>query len=208
MPDVNPEGLEFREFKGLAELALLHEGFVTWEGPSAEIAIFLSYGIGDPQVHYETISYPTFGLVPDGTYNVEASSRTFGHTTYTSGAVRVGKRLAVTGYETRTRTKVKYDRFLALSAVDLAHYRATGAIVEVWRTTVTSTGSSDDMRRILPVMMAAAMRRLAVSTPGKIDVDITEQHPRARYLRREISVTELRAIEDRQRNAQGSLLHP
>jgi hypothetical protein len=57
-------------------------------------------------------------------------------------------------------------------------------------------------------MMAAAMRRLAVSTEGKVDVDITEGHPRARYLRREINAPELQAEEAAQRRAQERLLVP
>jgi hypothetical protein len=208
MPNVQPEELLFREFRYQTERALLHEGFIASEDQSAEVAIFLSYGIGEPQLHYETITRPTFGLVPGGTYSVDTQSQTFGSATYTRGTVRERQQLAVTGYKTRTRTKVKYDRFLTVSAVDLAYYKATGKIGEMWRTTVTSIGSSDDLRRIFPVMMAAAMRRLAVSTPGKVDVDITENHPRARYIRSVISATELEAEEANKKRQQNTLLVP
>lgn len=198
MPNLQPEELEFREFKYQAEQALLYEGFtMSADASSAEIAIFLSYGIGQPQVHYETITSPTFGLVPDGSYSVNTQSQTFGNTTYSSSSVHQGQHLAVTGYETQVRTRVRYDRFLTLSAIDVAYYKATGKIGEVWRTTVTSTGSSDDLRRIFPVMMAAAMRRFAITTRGKVDVEIREHHPRARFLRREMSADELRILESK-----------
>jgi hypothetical protein len=102
-------------------------------------------------------------------------------------------RSAVVGTSIRSRKTVEYDRFLALAAVKAQIHRQTGEIEEAWRTTVTSTGSGDDLRRAVPVMLAGAMRRIGVDTHGKQLLDVREDHPRVYYIKGRLSEGALRA---------------
>jgi hypothetical protein len=122
-----------------------------------------------------------------------ATTTTTGMHSHTSGAATTTQKqkLGVVGHRTYTQKNVEYDRYVQLTAVDVARYRADGTIVDVWRTTVTSSGFSDDLRRVHPVLMAGAMRRLGTDTRGKQRITVTEHHPRARYIRGELSAHDL-----------------
>jgi hypothetical protein len=195
---VSERDLQFREFGAQVERALRYRGYRKM--PKAEdsaLIILLSYGIGAPRVEYDFISSPVFGQVPSGTSTTTGyvSTSPYGGPAGTTIAstTKQDTRLGVVGTSVHTRKTVEYDRFLALAAVKAERYRQTGEIEEAWRTTVTSTGSSDDLRRAIPVMLAGAMRRLGVDTHGKQRLEVWENHPRVLYVRGELSKSALRA---------------
>ena len=136
--------LSFRGFEQVTDL------------DAADVVLFLAYDIGEPQ-----IEVPQLGAVGTGTYHTTFNAATGSATTTER------KTLGVTGYRTKTRKTVTFSRYLYLSAIDLRAYRQSGEMVEAWRTVVISEGTSNDLRRVFPVMMAAAMRRLANNTQGK-----------------------------------------
>ena len=71
-----------------------------------------------------------------------------------------------------------FFRFLILDAVDLEEYRQSEKVIEVWRTTVTSKGSSGDLRRVFPVLVGAAKSYIGTNTGKQIDITLTEQDER------------------------------
>ncbi len=195
---VRPDDLLFREFAHQARLALAFRGFASARSPTeADIVILLSYGIGEPRVEYQIISEPVWGMVPSGTSTttVNTTTSTVGDYSYTSGTATTtqNQTVGVVGRRTYSQRTVEYDRYLQLTAIDVGRYKADGRLVEVWRTTVTSSGSSDDLRRVHPVMMAGAIRRLAKDTRGKERVSVTERHPRVQYIRGQLSAQQLAA---------------
>jgi hypothetical protein len=195
---VSPRDLQFREFAAQAERAMEYRGYNKAASPAdAGLLILLTYGIGDPKVDYEVISSPVYDLVPSGTFTTVAQSNTSrfgsGLTTTTTSTTRQNTTLGVVGMSTRTHKTVEFDRFLQLVAIDTELYKQTGESEEVWKTTVTSTGTTDDLRRAFPVMLAGAMRRIGVDTRGKQFVEVSEDHPRVRYVKGELSESALRA---------------
>jgi hypothetical protein len=58
--DTKADDLQFREYASYVNRALIKQGFIPAKTPQeANIAIFLVYGIGDPQEHQYTYSIPT-----------------------------------------------------------------------------------------------------------------------------------------------------
>jgi hypothetical protein len=113
-------------------------------------------------------SYTTGTISPYGTYSAT--------TTYTPT-------YGVTGYTTHTGEYVTYFRFLIADAYDVAAFNETNKLVPVWRTTVTSTGSSDDLRRVFPMMAAAAQPYLGTDTARKMRVVLEETSPSVQEIR-------------------------
>jgi hypothetical protein len=61
-----------------------------------------------------------------------------------------------------------------MDAVDLDEYRQTEIEVQLWKTTVTSTGSSGDLRRVFPILVAASQQYIGKNTGQKVEVDLYE----------------------------------
>lgn len=60
--NTTPGDLQFKEFAAYVHRALLAQGFTQVESlEKADIAIFLAYGIGDPQEHSYSYALPVWG---------------------------------------------------------------------------------------------------------------------------------------------------
>jgi len=62
-----------------------------------------------------------------------------------------------------------------LDAVDLEEYRRSEKVVQIWKTTVTSRGTSGDLRRVLPVLVAAAKPYIGINTGKQVGVTLREE---------------------------------
>jgi hypothetical protein len=208
---VQPLNLQFQEFKLQTERALHYRGFIPAPDPeTADLLIFLAYGLGEPHVSYDYLSPPP-PESPQSPPAAPASQPLAQPIAYSEPPAppappgpppATGNQPPPASSDSYGSSALpphsrhnRYIRSLALSAIDLAYFKATGELAEVWRTNVSSIGKSDDLRRIVPVMLAAAIKRIATGTNGRIDVRVTERHPKARYIRGEITEVELRRLE-------------
>jgi len=57
-----------------------------------------------------------------------------------------------------------------MEAIDYKKFKISQQIVPLWKTTITSVGQSDDLRRVFPVMLGAAQEFIGKDTHGKVDV--------------------------------------
>jgi hypothetical protein len=212
-PDVQPLDLQFQEFKLQTERVLQYRGFIAAPDPeTAELIIFLAYGLGTPSVSYDYLSPPpppTEAPPPPPPAAAPASQPLAQPIAYSEPSAPPAPPPATTHQPPAASSAaqgsssalpphsrhIRYLRYLSLSAIDLAYFNATGELAEVWRTNVSSIGKSDDLRRIVPVMLAAATKRIATGTNGRIEVRVTERHPKARYIRGEITEQALRRLE-------------
>ena len=174
LKDIEATDLQFKEFSAYVHRALQAKGFAPApEGGPAEIVIFLSYGIGDPQTTY--YSYPIFGQVGGGTSTFSASTYGSGGYSHTTGTVTTQPRFGVVGTGVRARTE--YFRWAVIEAVDVEAFVKTQQVVQLWRTTMTSAGSSGDLRLVFPIMVAAAQPYIATSTAQQVRRILTEASP-------------------------------
>jgi hypothetical protein len=102
-----------------------------------------------------------------------------GNTTYTPT-------YGVTGYQTQANSYTTYTRFLEVTAYDLSAYRHEKRQRQVWKTSAVSTGASNDLRLVLPYMIAAIKPYVAGNTGRSVRVELEEEDP---------TVSSLRAIQ-------------
>ena len=83
---VEPGDLLFREFASYVDRALRHSGFTPAEKPEdVDLAIFVNYGIGEPQTTTYSYSYPIFGQTGGGTSTFSGYTYGSGGSSYTTG---------------------------------------------------------------------------------------------------------------------------
>ena len=175
---VGKEDLQFIEFAKYINRALLENGFkAVDENERAEIVIFLSYGIGDPKSKSYSYSLPTYGQTGvSSSYTTGSVSSYGGYGTY-SGTTTYTPSYGITGYTSHSDNYTHYFRFFTLEAIDLKDYMEEKKMTQVWKTKVTSSGSSSDLRRVFPIMVAASKEYIGTNTGKQVEVSLYETDP-------------------------------
>jgi len=165
--------LQFREYASLVERTLRSKGLVrVLDSDQAQLVVLLDYGIGDEKRTSRVYSVPTFGQTGNtATYNPGVSYR---------GQVQIPPSvtntptMGVTGSSTGSVVDSSYDRWLKLTAISSPEFKTNGTIRELWQVDVKSTGSSNDLRRILPIMVYAAREYIGVNTGKAVDIKVKD----------------------------------
>lgn len=172
--DVGPNDLQFREFSSYVERALHSAGFVKAVNLNdANIAIFLNYGIGDPQDHQYSYSLPVLGQTGVSSSTTLGSYRNYG--TY-QGTTAYTPTYGVTGFTTNVGSYTTFFRFIILDALDLEEFKRSEKVVQLWKTTMTSIGSSGDLRKVFPVLVAASRPYIGTNTGSQVDLTLDEEN--------------------------------
>jgi hypothetical protein len=167
--------LQFKEYAQYVERALTSKGFVKANNlEEANVAIFLAYGIGDPQKHVYSYSLPIWGQTGVSSSTTYGTINTFGSTATYSGWTTYTPKYGVTGFMPIVGSYVTHFRFLILDAVDLDEYKRSQKVVQLWQTIITSTGSSDDLRRVFPILVAASKPYIGTNTSRKVKIVLSE----------------------------------
>lgn len=170
---LNSGDLQFQEYASYITRALLKRGFTQAESiDSAEVAIFLAYGIGEPQEHQYSYSRPIFGQTGVSSSYTTGSATTYGGLTNYSGITSYTPTYGITGIANHTDTYVTYYRYLILDAINADEFRTSNKLNQEWKTTITSTGSSSDLRKIFPLMVAASVPYIGINTTGKVSKEL------------------------------------
>ena len=177
--DTKSEDLQFKEYATYVNRALSKQGFVPAESfEKANVAIFLVYGIGDPKESQYSYALPTWGQTGVSSSNTSGTVNSYGGYSSYSGTTTYTPTYGVTGSTTHIGSYTTYFRFMVLDAVDLDEYKKSKKEVQIWKTSVTSAGSSGDLRRIFPVLVAASQQYVGKNTGQKVKVDLYEEDER------------------------------
>ena len=181
--------LQFKEYAAYINRALISRGFVPAESiETAQLAIFVVYGIGDPKQHQYSYSLPVWGQTGVSSSTTYGTLSTYGNYGTYSGTTTYNPTYGITGYTSHVGTYTTYFRFLVLDALDLSEYKKSKKEVQLWKTTVTSTGSSGDPRRVFPVMVAASKPYTATNSGHQINIEIYENDPNIREIKSQAPV--------------------
>ncbi len=182
--DTEATDLQFQEFSGYIDKVLLERGYIkTNEFSDADLAIFLAYAIGDPQTYHYSYSVPTWGRTGVSSSNTYGTVSSYGGTATYSGTTRYTPTYGVTGATTHVATNTIFTRFLWLDAYDIDSYLKDKKMDQVWKTTVISTGISNDLRLVIPYMVTSMKKYLGSNTGQKVRVDLSEDDPEVQQLR-------------------------
>lgn len=182
--DVRESDLQFQEFASYVKVALRDKGFIEAASfENADVAIFVTYDIGDPQTHRYSYSVPIWGQTGVASRTTQGTVSAYGNTATYSGTTTYTPSYGMVGSSTQTSSYTTYSRFLTLDAYDIASYIEREEMIQIWRTSVVSTGSSDDLRLVMPYMIAAMKPHLGTNTAGRVEIVIPENDSRVRQVR-------------------------
>jgi hypothetical protein len=172
------DGLEFNEYSAYVHRALKKKGFSrSLNGiDEAKIVIFMDYGISDPKTYQESYSIPQWGQTGVSSSYTSGSIGSYG--SY-SGTTSYTPSYGVTGYTSGTSSYTEYTRYLKLSAVDVIKWKSPNKseLTELWKTSVISTGSSGDLRKVMPILVVASEKYLGKDTGQQVEVTIEPEGP-------------------------------
>jgi hypothetical protein len=161
---------EFPEYARHVERALATTKLVrVADAGSADLIIYVGYGISDPVKHAETTPDAKFIPVSNGSMTTKMTPDgklvSVPDTTY---------RWVGTGSSSTTEWTT-FDRWLRLSAIDAAEQRQSGKGREHWRLEVKSEGVSNDLRYVMPFMAYSASKYVGVDTGHALRVKVKEK---------------------------------
>lgn len=175
MKDVDSNDLRFKEFRAYVAKVLNQKGYTTTDDlKESEYVVFLSYLISEPRENSRVKSYSIPVYTPGENYNWNSYSSNgnsaFGNVS-SAGSWHTESRVSSYSYTT-------YTRAIALTAFrkDDLTQKAPKAN-KIWETTIVSSGSSDDLRRVFPYMLTAAQKYIGSNTRGAIEVNIRDDSP-------------------------------
>lgn len=191
MEDVSETDLQFKEFKNVVSKAFIRKGAIaTISRNDADIVVLLQYGISDPHTYQENIPIPIWGRtgIASSTTTTNSRSNTYGSaygSAYSSGGVTSGSvygssstnkntksstqynyNYGVTGVYNKTVTRTQYYRYCNVYAYD----NNTKSNDMLWKTAISSTGSSGDIRETLPYLVYTGMDFYGINTSKKISL--------------------------------------
>ncbi len=145
------DDLQFKEFAGYVDKALAGLGYRPAEADAPpDLIVALAYGVGEPQEKIYSYSIPEWG-----TWRARAPYPYSNIVTY---------RTEVDSYTT-------FARSVMLTAYA---QRNGGRGDQVWRTIAVSRGSSEDLRRLFPMLLSAMVPYLGRDTGGQVIVTVRE----------------------------------
>lgn len=175
--------LQFKEVRRYVARSLEGTGVtIVTDLRQARLAIFVRYGIGEPQTQVVPYTAPIFGTVPGSTTNVQGTVSGTGGTSAVSGTLTTQPRLGVVGAVSGATTVTSFTRWLLLNTYRIPTEPGSTP-TELSRTAVVSTGSSGDLRLVLPYLVASSAPYLGRDTRQAVAISLRRDDPRVARLR-------------------------
>lgn len=184
---VSEDDLQFREFATYADIILQSNGMrPAASGAPPEVFIFLGYGIGEPERTEQVYSLPMWGQTGVSSSTTTATAHSYGSSTTVNAKTNYTPTYGITGYSQHTKVSISYTRYLTMTAIDRAASEERRRAVEVWRTSIVSTGSTGDLRAIFPILAASALRLIGKNPGRRVVVTLDDYSPEVVWVKREV----------------------
>ncbi|MGH7943785.1 MAG: hypothetical protein ACREH8_19240 [Opitutaceae bacterium] len=176
-PLVADDSLRFKEAANLVRTALSGRGM--YEAPAntkPDLVVDLDYGVGPPEMRKETISEPVYITIPGQirTERVQVGTDSQGRPIYQTITVQDPPTTEFAGFREYIVTVIVYEKYLKLSARENAEPVEGRPPQEVWTVDVTSEGESRDIRKNLPVLVAASIDYIGKDSQGQKTIRIKD----------------------------------
>ena len=176
-PLVADDSLRYKEAANLVKTALSGRGM--YEAPpntKADLVVDLDYGVGPPQMRKETVSEPVYITIPGQirTERVQVGTDSQGRPIYQTITVQDPPTTEFAGFREYIVTIVVYEKYLKLSAKENAEPVEGRPPQEIWTVDVTSEGESRDIRKNLPVLVAASIDYIGKDSQGQKTIRIKD----------------------------------
>lgn len=176
-PLVADDSLRYKEAANLVKTALSSKGM--YEAPPnapADVVVDLDYGVGPPQIRREVVSEPVYITIPGQvrTERVLTGTDSQGRPIYQLITVQDPPTTEFAGFRDYLVTVVSYEKYLKLSARENKETTEGRPPQEVWTVDVTSEGESRDIRKNLPILVAAGIDYIGRDSQGQKTIRIKD----------------------------------
>jgi hypothetical protein len=176
-PLVTEDSLRYKEAAGFVKTALSGKGmYEAPENVKADLVVNLDYGVGPPELRRETVSEPVYIQVPGETRTerVQVGTTATGQPIFQTIVVQDPPTTQLAGYRDYVYTSVVYEKYLKLSALSTEQVAEGRPPSEVWTIDVTSEGESRDIRKNLPLLVAASIDYIGKDSQGQQQIKIKD----------------------------------
>lgn len=177
------EDLAFKEYREMVERRLDSLGYKKADFDHADIAVHLSYAVDSGRTRQYATSTPVYGQTGGGTSTVQGMNLSTGQL-YT-GTVQTPSTYGVVGSHTQVGAYTLYTRTLKMDVFDLTAFRSIKTPEHLWEAEVSSAGSSNDLRMVMPVLIEAGFRHFWQDTNRQIKYTLRDDDENVRILRGE-----------------------
>jgi len=179
-PLIEDDSLRYKEAVGVIKVALSGKGLEeTPDERRADIIVDLDYGVRPPQEKRETISEPIYMSVPGPveTQTVQIGTDSKGRPVTQTTSYRGAPRVTMVGLQDRTVTLIVYEKYLHLSASENKPVAEGNQPVQIWAIDAISVGESHDIRKNLPIIVAASIDVIGQDAHGQKSIRIKDREP-------------------------------
>lgn len=176
-PLVADDSLRYKEAAGMVKTALSGKGM--FEAPpnvKPDLVVDLDYGVGPPISRRETVSEPVYITLPGQvrTERVQVGTDSQGRPIYQTITVQDPPTTEFAGFREYQIVVTVYEKYLKLSAKENVEATEGRPPQEVWTVDVTSEGESRDIRKNLPVLVAASIDYIGKDSQGQKTIRIKD----------------------------------
>ncbi len=179
--------LQYKEVSDYVKTTLSAQGL--YEAPdteSADMIVDISFGVGEPQIDYKTYTTPIYAVSSGGPRQVsipifDNKGNIIG---YRNVTVYDPPRKQVVDFEEKMVPVTTYEKYLRLTARDNQNVDDSEAPAQVWSIYVKNKDESDDLRKYLPLMAAAAVPYVGASTESQKEITLKESDDEVTFVKR------------------------
>lgn len=177
----NQDDLFFREFSRYFDTILQDAGYTKVSNrDEADLDIVFKYGISDGRTGVYSYTSPIYDFVGGESITItEKSSETAGQKVTT---IRIPSRLERIGTSIETRSYTLYNRTAALEARMVNGAKGDKSPI-LWSIYIYSVGESNDLRKIMPYLAAAAAPYVGKNSGQQITVELKPDNPEVMRLK-------------------------
>ena len=174
---INEEDLEFQEVSQYINTALSGRGY--YEAPAidnADMVIDVSYGVSEPQTDFKTKTSPIYGRSSGGfkTISTPVIDRN-GNVRYVNSTVFTPSRVEMIGVQEQIIPIITYEKYLRMTSRDNRDIVNKESPTQVWSIYVKNKDESEDLRKYVPLMAAAAIPYVGENTENQQEIRIKEE---------------------------------
>ncbi len=179
------DDLFFREFSAYFVQLLTNKGYQRVKTRDrADIEIFFRYGVSDGRSGVHTFMHPIYETVGGNSIQFTETKTDSSGTTTTTGTVHIPASYQYVGTAVESRRYTVFTSSIALEAYSVPAGQDAPSIL--WKTLVSSTSDSNDLRAIIPVMAVAVEPYLAGNSGKQQSISIKYEDPKVLAIRKAV----------------------
>ncbi len=185
-PRLGEENLRYKEAADFVKTALSGKGL--YEAPSEDVAdmiVELDYGMEAPRAKIERVTVPVYAQVGGGVrYDSVAVTDSRGNTGYRTVAVYEPPRSELIGYDEMPRQVTIYEKYVKISARENKPASEGRPPAELWSIHASAEDESKDLRKYLPLMVAATTEYIGQDSSHQKVVKVRADAPGVEFIRK------------------------